>query len=104
MIRAETARKTLYDWHAGQWSAFYAAASSGLISTDDWRRIFDECTSMTDERERRDLSYWLGHQLNHAPVVALDSRGRTLDTATAHHDQLYTVLPWAEQHPRNRNR
>jgi len=29
--QAETARKTAYDWHGGQWSALYAFASSGIV-------------------------------------------------------------------------
>lgn len=31
-INTELLRETLYQWHSGQWSAFYAAASSGLVS------------------------------------------------------------------------
>jgi len=35
MIQNKTARNTLYAWHGGQWSAFYAAASSGLVESFD---------------------------------------------------------------------
>lgn len=35
MIQNKTARRIMYEWHSGQWSSFYAAASSGLVESFD---------------------------------------------------------------------
>lgn len=94
MIRNATARKMLYDWHGGQWSAFYAAASSGLISHEDGRRIFDECREITDDATRGELAYWLGHQIKKDKRVPLDARGRRI-TEGAKPEDYYLILPWA---------
>lgn len=35
MIQNKTARRIMYEWHNGQWSPFYAGASSGLVESFD---------------------------------------------------------------------
>lgn len=41
MIQNKTARQMFYDWHGGQFSPFYAVASSGLVQ--DWDELLKDC-------------------------------------------------------------
>ena len=43
IIHSRKARELAYDWHGGQWSALYAAASSGLI--EDLQALIREIDS-----------------------------------------------------------
>ncbi len=79
MIRHTTARRIMYDWHAGQWSPLYAAASSGLV--ESFVELADAAATITDADERGELMSWLQRQSSSAPRVAVDGRE-------------YRALPW----------
>ncbi len=86
MIRAKTARKIFYDWHGGQWSSFYAAASSGLV--EDKEKLLNDCREITDDETRGKLQEWLLKQI---------AEGRYWTRASiTQPDQYYLMLPWAE--------
>lgn len=44
MITNEEARQLMYDWHGGQATMLYQAASSGLVS--DWLELIREMSSI----------------------------------------------------------
>lgn len=94
MIRNATARKILYAWHGGQNSAFYAAASSGLVSHDDEERIFFECKDITDEKTRFKMLDWLSEQFAYPVSVAVSPSGHRMPSSKNPRDY-YTVLPWS---------
>ena len=79
MIRNDTARQLMYDWHDGQWSAFYAAASSGLVA--DFDALLADCASINEKNPRRKLTEWIMHR-------AATCEGKTVN------GQFYSVLPW----------
>ena len=81
MIQNKTARDLLYSWHSGQWSPFYAAASSGLVKS--WSELADECAKIS-EPDRAKLMCWLMHRQRKAPRVCI---GNTF----------YSVLPWVSR-------
>lgn len=86
MIRATTTRKILYDWHGGQWSSFYAAASSGLV--EDKEKLLNDCREITDDETREKLTDWINQQIK---------KGRYWTKASIiNPDQVYLMLPWAE--------
>lgn len=79
MIRNDTARRLMYDWHGGQSSAMYAAASSGLV--ESFVALSQECTGMGSDGTK--LLAWLTHwQLKAPHIKAWDGR-------------MYYALPWA---------
>lgn len=82
MIQHNTARRLMYDWHAGQWSALYAAASSGLVAS--FVALSDEVATITDPADRAALMGWLTRRAMAAPEVIAGARA-------------YRVLPWASR-------
>lgn len=84
MIRSKTARQMLYDWHAGQSSPFYAAASSGLVA--NWLDLLRECGAIDDAQERDKLREYLKSWQFRAPIV------------TASNGKAYPALPWAREY------
>ena len=78
MIQNKTARRLMYEWHGGQSSALYAAASSGLVAS--FTALALECDSV-DQKDRSKLLSWImARQANHVQVVVA---GRS-----------YAALPW----------
>lgn len=82
MIQNKTARRMLYDWHGGQSSAFYAAASSGLCAS--FTTLALEVDTMDDPKDRTALLSWIQHRQTRAPQVHI--RG-----------VWYYVLPWVSR-------
>jgi hypothetical protein len=80
MIYAKTARQLLYSWHGGQWSPFYAAASSGLVA--DWITLLEECGRIDDADDRIKLREYLKSWQYRAPRVRIGSAE-------------YACLPWS---------
>lgn len=83
MIRNKTARDLMYSWHGGQWSAFYAAASSGLVAS--WSDLIQEVCQI-DEPDRIKLREWLEYQMNKPRAVRVCAGGT-----------FYGVLPWVSR-------
>jgi len=81
MIRSATARQLLYAWHGGQCSAFYAAASSGLVALADRDALLSELDAITSKKDRDRLRDWLTDQVS--KNVRLDAKGRH-----------WIILPW----------
>ena len=77
---AATARRMLYDWHGGQASALYSAASSGLV--EDSNRLLAEIEDIEpeDDAQRAALD-WLKGQLVGSKTVEVQGRE-------------YLALPW----------
>ena len=82
MIKQKTARAMLYDWHGGQWSATYAAASSGLV--EDANALLGEVSTISFQPDRERLTEWLLRQ------IKLNNRVEIFGTD-------YLALPWAER-------
>jgi uncharacterized protein YbaA (DUF1428 family) len=57
MIQNKTARKLMYEWHSGQWSPMYAAASSGLVESFD--ALLYDVKSINDDIDRTKLTEWV---------------------------------------------
>lgn len=81
MIRSSTARRLMHDWHSGQWSALYAAASSGLV--ESWDNLRSEINEI-DAVDRSRLIEWLDAQ-NKCSLYTVIGR------------RLYAVLPWIDR-------
>lgn len=82
MIQHKTARRIMYEWHGGQCSAFYAAASSGLVACFDELR--HECR-MIDNPGRDKLMAWIEKQAQ--------KKTRYIFCGAS-----YTPLPWVSRH------
>lgn len=81
-IQNATARRLMYEWHGGMSSAFYAAASSGLVAS--FTALALECETVDDAGDRQKLLAWIQkRQANKTRVVVL---GRE-----------YAVLPWVSR-------
>lgn len=81
-IQNATARRMMYEWHGGMSSAFYAAASSGLVAS--FTALALECNSMDDAKERSKLLAWIQkRQANKLRVVV--------------HGHEYSILPWVSR-------
>lgn len=80
-IQNRTARRLMYEWHGGQSSPFYAAASSGLVAS--FVALADECMTI-DEPDRGKLLSWIQQRQQKAPRTVV--RGRE-----------YAVLPWVSR-------
>lgn len=87
MIKQKTARAMLYDWHDGQWSATYAAASSGLVG--DINALIGEVSTISFQPDREKLLTWLLKQIELGRHVCV---GDTSNPAN-----YYLALPWAER-------
>lgn len=87
MIQNKTARKLMYDWHGGQSSAFYAAASSGLVQ--EWGELLRECETLKDNPDHpedyRKLVEWINKKRN-SQKFSVIVRGVS-----------YSVLPWVSR-------
>lgn len=79
MIQNNTARRLMYDWHGGQSSAFYAAASSGLCAS--FAALAFEVDTITDAADRQKLLTWIQRRQRVAPEVLVGGR-------------VYRELPW----------
>ena len=86
MIQHKTARRLMYDWHGGQSSAFYAAASSGLCAS--FTALALECDGMTWPDKSKLLSWIMAQQKKNAPLYCVAG-------------QFYAPLPWVSRtyHP-----
>ena len=80
MIQNKTARRLMYEWHSGQWSAFYAAASSGLI--ESFCELDTECETIDNPTDRQKMREWIHHR-------------KKADTRILINGRAYVVLPWA---------
>ena len=83
MIQNKTARRILYEWHNGQWSSFYAAASSGLVESFD--ALIAEAKSNIPhdtDGEMPKLIQWLEHKKEKAK------------TQVFIRNSYYFILPW----------
>lgn len=83
MIQNKTARRLMYEWHGGQWSAFYAAASSGLI--ESFFELDAECETINNPTDRQKLREWIHHK-------------KKADTKTLINGRAFVVLPWARHY------
>lgn len=83
MIQNKTARKLMYDWHDGQSSALYAAASSGLVKC--WDNLLHACNGIDDETDRNKLIAWVENKQRLCKSVII-VRGSS-----------YAVLPWVSR-------
>ena len=70
----------MYAWHSGMWSAFYQAASSGLVYS--WEDLKTEALSMDDPKERDKLILYFSIQSKKQNPVFSDSLAS------------YDCLPW----------
>lgn len=81
-IQNNTARRIMYEWHDGQTSAFYAAASSGLCASFD--ALEYECRGITDPDKEKLLRWIVKQKTRKQNVIII--RG-----------QSYSVLPWVSR-------
>lgn len=80
MIQHEKPREIMYQWHGGQSSAFYAAASSGLVAS--FGALVEECDNI-DEPDRTRLKLYILLCQRVAPRVVVLG-------------QEYAAMPWAK--------
>lgn len=81
MIQSKTARRLMYEWHNGQFSALYAAASSGLVENFD--RLISEVETI-DPKDREKLLPWVkAKKAKHKEVFISNS--------------WYGILPWVSK-------
>jgi len=81
-IQNKTARNMMYSWHSGMGSAFYAAASSGLV--ESFSALASECMTIDDQNDRQKLLNWIQQKaIKHNELVV---KGRS-----------YGVLPWVRR-------
>jgi len=87
MITAKTARKRLYEWHGGQWSEEYAAASSGLVCSFSLLiQGLQANYASADKAGKQELIKLIEFLQYHA---------RTSDIAITTDGREYYALPWA---------
>ena len=80
-IQNATARRLMYEWHGGMSSAFYAAASSGLVAS--YMALALECDGMQGPDKAKLLS-WIIKRQSHKTRVVVSGRE-------------YAVLPWVSR-------
>lgn len=83
MIRHNTARRLMYEWHGGQGSALYAAASSGLLS-GSWASLVAEIEADVTGEDKAKLLEWVHFRRTRAHSVYISG-------------QWYAVLPWVSR-------
>lgn len=86
MIQNKTARRIMYEWHDGQWSSFYAAASSGLVESFD--SLLSEAKSNLQYDEQGDITkliQWIEHKKSKSKTQVFIS------------NSYYFILPWASR-------
>lgn len=72
----------MYEWHGGMSSAFYAAASSGLVAS--FAELAAECATI-DEPDRARLMAWI------------QKRQAKFKTEIVYCGRAYRVLPWVSR-------
>lgn len=80
-IHNATARRLMYEWHGGQGSALYAAASSGLVAS--FAALADECLSI-DEPDRNKLLCWIVKRQRTSMETVIGGKA-------------YAILPWVSR-------
>lgn len=86
MIQNKTARRIMYEWHDGQWSSFYAAASGGLVESFDSLISEAETNKQYDEYgDMAKLIEWLEHKKQKSKVQVFIQ------------NSYYFVLPWVSR-------
>lgn len=83
-IQNNTARKLMYEWHSGQTSPFYAAASSGLCA--DYGALEWEANKIDDPSDRAKLLAWITKRKTAKKKIKVIFMG-----------QSYFVLPWVHR-------
>lgn len=87
MIQNKTARELMYSWHGGQFSAFYAAASSGLVESFD--ALLNDCETLKDDpnypEDYMKLKTWIEYRKKHA-------KHKVIVCGTG-----YFILPWVSR-------
>ncbi len=81
MIRNNTARRLMYDWHGGQASALYSAASSGLLA-NSWASLVREIEQNVTGDDKTKLLEWVHFHRTRCKDVYLGGRW-------------HAALPWA---------
>jgi hypothetical protein len=82
MIQNKTARKLFYDWHNGQFSSLYKAASSGLV--DDINQLEYEIESIDCPKDKaKILEWWKAKKVKLSSVLIISN--------------FYIALPWASR-------
>lgn len=82
MIQNKTARKLMYDWHNGQFSALYKAASSGLI--EDINNLEYEIKSIDCQNDKAKLmEWWKAKKVKLSSVLIINN--------------FYIALPWVSR-------
>lgn len=87
-IQSKTARNLMYAWHGGQFSPFYAAASSGLVeSFDAIRKEINSCILLCANQpeaieELNNLMQWVNKQ---------EAKSKTQYKIG---NEWYFILPW----------
>lgn len=106
-------RRTFYEWHGGQWSPLYAAASSGLVDDIDalQRELRDCAESLWADSDNFKASAYVDGKPTQkhmrASVYAewqylrdvADSLPRILSAEFTHQfdGKVYRALPWADR-------
>lgn len=72
----------MYDWHNGQTSPFYAAASSGLVAS--WDSLIYECNAVTGPDKEKLMQWLLKRQTKFKMQVVV-------------RNQAYYILPWVSR-------
>ena len=78
-ITNKQARELFYDWHAGAASAFYQAASAGLVLS--WDRLMQELQSMDTGEDKQRLQEWVTKVMPGSSMLC-------------YHGERYYALPW----------
>ena len=79
MIQNKTARKLMYDWHSGQFSALYKAASSGLV--EDINNLEYEINHIDYPKDKAKLmEWWKAKKVKLTSVLIINN--------------FYIALPW----------
>ena len=82
MIQNKTARKLMYEWHNGQFSGLYKAASSGLI--DDINQLENEIKSIDCQNDKAKLlEWWKSKKVKLQSILIINN--------------FYMVLPWVSR-------
>ena len=82
MIQNKTARKLMYDWHSGQFSALYKAASSGLV--EDINNLEYEINHIDYPKDKAKLmEWWKAKKVKLTSVLIINN--------------FYIVLPWVSR-------
>lgn len=78
-ITNDQARELLYYWHAGAASAFYQAASAGLVLA--WDKLMQELHSMDDGEDKQRLQQWVAKVMPWSSLLCYQG-------------EHYYALPW----------